>query len=586
MKIYLEIIVLGILICTCTVYAGQPPPCLCAEALEYWPWVSNSKITAQIPVVDNHDPSVVVAVEFPCEPLMNLGIGKSPLVEAYGGCSNFSTTFAPQCGCPVNNNATTTTTTEAAEAGNRACGSLCPSGNVPNNLNGVFASVIGDFTCLQRYALNLDSADSAASFGFDCSDLAQIAERECDCHADDDGDDMGTAAADDDGGEEIEEPPLTPETSVPTQPQQQPYFDLTGGSLQFRSCHRALYTVDLQQQHDSSSMTSTKQATGTSAQQQQQQSYVAFQLCTGGARLLQNETDRIPMSESNGTCQPGHQCQEYVVDIQTYMNATINHMTRKMDEACRACQDMCGSDSMPEPTGNTEASSYCDFCRADRYVQVRDDHPVADEACWSGNQKNSVSRLSLPGVVDCGVCERDCDYVQRSTSSSGYRVVPSQDYAVCKKISDDNGGVYAGPACGTHEYTGRIEIKVFHDEQCLQVDNDQYVSDALWDNDGPRVVSYDMFDAATIELPLSCYVDNPPIVAGLSNNPQNLLETIRNEMCAELLPKSYACQQGSFGEDSLTTTALTRNKPASALVNCSRSVPVRHVTTRLRTTLF
>ncbi|CAB9499680.1 expressed unknown protein [Seminavis robusta] len=423
---------------------------------------------------------------------------------------------------------------------NRDCGPIiCPNGMIPTRPNGIISTALGDWTCLQMYALGtLDSA----TYGQNCTELAAVAQRECGCNGTTT-DDVGTATVGGMEGEIME--PTTEPTTTQTAPVSA-YFDLTGGSIQFRSCHTASTLAD---ESPSTPTASARQYSSTTTQ-----SYITFQLCSGGSQLYRNDDER----DYSTVCLTEHHCEDYVVDIQTYMNATIHHLSRKIEDACADCHDQCPSDSgRPRTAASSEVPGRtCDFCRVDRYARG---NPPVDDACWSGNMEGTYARLSLSSPISCGICQRDCSFVGSSrTMDGGYQVEQSDGYCVCRLLWQGSNGdhLYSGPACGTQEWTGRIEIKVFRDENCLEVDNSQFIGDYLMDDDGnPKVLSYGLFDAVTIDNPLSCYVDNPP------STTQDAANQEPNEMCQVLLKESYPCQRGAIDDPPAATVSSARNRP-------------------------
>lgn len=77
------------------------------------------------------------------------------------------------------------------------------------------------------------------------------------------------------------------------------------------------------------------------------------------------------------------------------------------------------------------------------------------------------------------------------------------------------------------------------------------------------VLSNRLFDAVTIDGPMSCYKDEPPISSSAKkSNSTSLLPSLEpNDVCAELLEKSYLCQST---EGSTMASARSAANPLQA----------------------
>ena len=180
-------------------------------------------------------------------------------------------------------------------------------------------------------------------------------------------------------------------------------IDLSSYSIKFEKC---LYIKQYDEDHNDETVLAT-------------QKLVVFRLCynNGG------------MCSSNG-CKTNYG--EYVIDMDTYLEATLQHKKNEQDDYCEACQS------------------------------------CADAADGGGRDRRRSRRLAT--TVDCDTCYSQC---QNIDNMEEYGYVDAAEYYKCEKVyMNDNTGVvyYAGAMCdksGT-----RIKVGLFTDEYCETYDSD------------------------------------------------------------------------------------------------------------------
>ena len=202
--------------------------------------------------------------------------------------------------------------------------------------------------------------------------------------------------------------------------------DISGYSIKFEQCQFVkAYDDELADDQDSTTVLATKR-------------FVVFRLCPTGACDSCN-----------------YDFGEYIVDLESYLEATVEYHQAEQEDMCDACQEC----------GNWE------------------NQQQADEN-GQNNQNDGERRLQNNGnYVDCDSCYDECMKIE-NMEENGY--VEATEFLDCQMIYDpeDDGkaALYAGPMCasgGAH-----IKIGVFEDEECNIPDADKDVDDYLMDGDG------------------------------------------------------------------------------------------------------
>ncbi|CAB9498192.1 unknown protein [Seminavis robusta] len=197
---------------------------------------------------------------------------------------------------------------------------------------------------------------------------------------------------------------------------------LSDYSVQFEQCHRIrTYNDEVATGDLWPPRSSTGDATVVGPQQ-----FVSFRLC--------------PHDEC-GQCQHGFG--EYLVDLETYLDVTVEHYQGLQEAKCQICYDSC-----PLPV-----------------LQEKQD-PEHDHL-----------------VVDCDTCVDQCREIE-NMEENGY--IDATQFLQCQLIFDPEDDaleqLYAGPTCAGQGT--QINIAVFTDEECLFRDWSKSLNDYIKDNDG------------------------------------------------------------------------------------------------------
>eukprot|EP00543_Licmophora_paradoxa_P003368 CAMPEP_0202444912 /NCGR_PEP_ID=MMETSP1360-20130828/3828_1 /ASSEMBLY_ACC=CAM_ASM_000848 /TAXON_ID=515479 /ORGANISM="Licmophora paradoxa, Strain CCMP2313" /LENGTH=408 /DNA_ID=CAMNT_0049061011 /DNA_START=308 /DNA_END=1534 /DNA_ORIENTATION=- len=145
---------------------------------------------------------------------------------------------------------------------------------------------------------------------------------------------------------------------------------------------------------------------------------------------------------------------EYMVDLESYLEATVQYQQELQENYCKACEE----------------------------CQNADDEAEADE----GDENNNDERRRKLADVDCSTCYDECQKIE-NMEENGY--IDATMYLECQQIydpEDDSAqALYAGPMCASSG--SKINIGVFQDEECNQLLSGKNVEKYLVDDDGNQM---------------------------------------------------------------------------------------------------
>ena len=350
-------------------------------------------------------------------------------------------------------------------------------------------------------------------------------------------------------------PTVSPVTAPPllldeeaTLEQEDTIYDFSGNSLQLQQC---LLRTELQSSSGGdSSWTSTARqrqddpSTSISSQREPPTaSYVLFQLC------IQPHN-----ASSVDTCSS---CQDYVVDLETYLRFTTDHIRSLSLTSCSNCKAQCsGTDAVgSESTVDTTRTMICDDCWK-HTATSNEELLVAGSYCWYTSENDDAWYLysgftttssanskyqMLP--VSCDVCLPFCQRIE-NTEQNGY--LDATLFNQCQMIYypenlDTEEILYAGPYCHDDE---TVKIGVFTDELCQYLDPSKNVDDYLVNADGfqMRLAYNTLMGATETDLSYSCQVS------------YNGHRVELNEMCEQLYSQSVPCGD----EEAIPPLAIAR----------------------------
>jgi hypothetical protein len=203
-------------------------------------------------------------------------------------------------------------------------------------------------------------------------------------------------------------------------------IDLTNYSVKFEQCQFVkTYSDDLADEEESSTVLQT-------------QRFVIFRLCP---------------NNSCESCQYNYG--EYVIDLETYLEATVEYQQELQENMCQACQEYYENQ------------------------QNAEEEDAAEEEEEDGGRRRRRRAMN----IDYETCYDECQKIE-NMEENGY--VDAVNFLECQMVYDpeDDGqsALYAGPICSSNG--SKIKIGVFSDEECNIVDANKDVEDYLKDGDG------------------------------------------------------------------------------------------------------
>jgi len=247
--------------------------------------------------------------------------------------------------------------------------------------------------------------------------------------------------------------------------------DISGYSIKFQKCQFVkAYDQELAEE-DAGTVLATKH-------------FVVFRLCP---------------SSSCVNCK--YDYGEYVVDMETYLDATIDYNKDQQDEKCEQCEQDC--DGGEEEGDNNEGED--------------------------GNRRRLYS--------DCDTCTDTCKKID-DMEENGY--IDATDFVGCKEIQyegDDGDNLYAGAICAAKGY--KIKIGVFSDEKCRVLESGREVEDYLADGNGNQYKLSHALLKTTYESEscLSCLDEND------EGNDDNEKEPEVKGLCQNLYYAAAKCEK-------------------------------------------
>ncbi len=234
--------------------------------------------------------------------------------------------------------------------------------------------------------------------------------------------------------------------------QQEVYqVDISSYSVKFEKCQFIKsYDDYLAQDEESDTVLSTKR-------------FVVFRLCP---------------NNSCSSCNYGYG--EYIVDLETYLEATVQYQQQVQQAMCNACAE-CGN--WNDDQANQQADEQVDQ-QADEQADQQADQQADEQADQQADQQaDGANRKLAQYSVDCTSCYSECMKIE-NMQTNGY--IDATNFLQCQMIYDpaDDGkaALYAGPMCASQGY--KIKIGVFTDAYCNNNDSNKDVDDYLVNGDG------------------------------------------------------------------------------------------------------
>jgi hypothetical protein len=249
-----------------------------------------------------------------------------------------------------------------------------------------------------------------------------------------------------------------------------------------------------------SNIDSTDNSNSTSIDTAVNQLFVLFRLC--------------PLDKCT-TCLDNYA--EYVIDVKSYLESTTEYVKADHDAICKTCRKSCDQNVFDE---GQELSTAAVTSSVDQHNRRR-------------LGKNKFYNL----VANCSVCLDECKRVD-DLEMNGY--MDASNYLQCTKIYEndkDGQTLYAGPICTN--YGTKIEIGVYTDDECNNLDETKLVDDYIYNNGTYMKMDYTFLKPTYEKTCISC--EEP------KEQNENMLYTEEDadsvtEMCEELYNNAKNCE--------------------------------------------
>jgi hypothetical protein len=264
-------------------------------------------------------------------------------------------------------------------------------------------------------------------------------------------------------------------------------IDLTSYSVKFEQCQFVkTYSDELADEEDTSTVLAT-------------QRFVIFRLCP---------------DNYCASCQYNYG--EYVVDLETYLEATVEYQQELQENMCQVCEEY--------------------------YENNQQNQDQADDAGDEEEQEDGGRRRKLVDV-DYDTCYEECQKIE-NMEENGY--IDAINFLECQMIydpeDDGNSALYAGPICSSNG--SKIKIGVFKDEDCFEVDANKDVEDYLKDEDGYQMkLSHALLKTIYAEdTCISCMEEQEQDENGDDNADAEEEAAETTEMCRTLYEMAAKCE--------------------------------------------
>lgn len=276
--------------------------------------------------------------------------------------------------------------------------------------------------------------------------------------------------------------------------EEQGEVDLTNYSLKFEQCQFVkTYSDELAEEEEMDTVLQT-------------QRFVIFRLCP---------------NNYCSSCNSNYG--EYVIDLQEYLESTVQYQQELQEEMCQACEEY--------------------------YEQMQQEQEEGEQED-NGDERRNRRLVD----VDYDTCYEECQKIE-NMEENGY--VDAVNYLECQQIYDpeDDGksALYAGPICSSNG--SKIKIGVFTDEECNTLDSSKDVEDYLIDEEGYQTkLSHALLKTIYSEdTCISCLQPQEEDENEDENQDENQEEEEAEtlEMCRELYEQAAKCESSHGFEASV-----------------------------------
>lgn len=282
-------------------------------------------------------------------------------------------------------------------------------------------------------------------------------------------------------------------------------------SVKFEQCQFVkAYDDELAEDQDSRTVLATKR-------------FVIFRLC--------------PNSDC-GSC--NYNYGEYLVDLETYLQSTVDYFQNYQQEMCNACNE----------------------CQ-NAYQEAQEQEEQQQDG--EQQEEDGGGRKLQQYNVDCSTCYDECQKIE-NMEENGY--IDATEFLECQMIydpEDDNRlPLYAGPICASGGT--KIKIGVFTDEDCLFLDSTKDVDDYLVGDNGQLKLSHALLKQTYTDTCVSCKEPQDQDDNNQGNDAEDADEVI--ELCEQLYEEAAKCEKTHGFDDGYANYYGYENQLAQEEVVC------------------
>jgi hypothetical protein len=215
---------------------------------------------------------------------------------------------------------------------------------------------------------------------------------------------------------------------------------------------------------------------------------------------------------------------EYLVDLEGYLESTVEYFQAYQEEMCNTCQETCYQ------AANEEEAADAD--NADAAAEE-------DAAAEDGGRKLGKNKF-YNIQVNCTSCLDECDKIE-NMEANGY--IDATEFLECAMIydpeDDTKEALYAGPICASNG--AKIKIGVFKDEDCMLLDASKEVDDYLVKDGVQAHLSHALLKSTYSDTCISCKEQQEQNENAEGDADEDADEVI--ELCEQLYDDAAKCEK-------------------------------------------
>ncbi|GKZ00328.1 hypothetical protein MPSEU_000985700 [Mayamaea pseudoterrestris] len=314
--------------------------------------------------------------------------------------------------------------------------------------------------------------------------------------------------------------------------------DISKYSVKFEKCQFVkAYDDDLAQDEDSSTVLATKR-------------FVIFRLCP----------------DSCSSC--NYNYGEYLIDLDTYLQTTVEYYQNQQEAMCKACEECAGDDAAAAQEAGDDAQQQDQQQEEQQQEDGQEDQQDGEgDNQDGGRRRRKLGEQQYYGTLDCSTCYDECQKIN-NMEANGY--LDATKFLECEMIYDpeDDGkaGLYAGPMCASSGT--KVKIGVFTDENCLLLDSTKEVDDYLVDGDGVQMkLSHALLKNTYTDTCISCAEPQEQVDDDRAANDNADADAVI-ELCENLYEEAAKCEKTHGFDNGYSSYSGYENQLSQETVVC------------------